>query len=83
MIRQFSVPLPSPTDQAKLILLRKVPHTLGILSAEKICFVHSKALSGYLGLYTRQFKHSDLLQRLAYAIKQIGGWEKFVENKSE
>lgn len=82
LLRQFSGS-PSPTDQTKLATLRKVTRALGIFSAEKMCFVHTKALSRYLGLYTRQFKHADLLQRLAYATRQIGSWEKFLQDKPE
>ncbi|KAJ5795081.1 hypothetical protein N7457_001680 [Penicillium paradoxum] len=80
LIQKFSSAAPS--DRARLIILRKVMRALGTLSAEKLCFAHTKALSAYLGMYTRQFTHSDMLSRLAYAAGQIGDWDGFIKLKS-
>lgn len=81
LLQQFKSATPS--DREKLIVLRKVARVSGIFSAEKMCFVHAKTLSSYLGLYTRQFTYPDLLGRLSYASRQLDRWEEFVKEKPD
>ncbi|KAJ5630033.1 hypothetical protein N7528_003690 [Penicillium herquei] len=84
MIKIFN-PKPGPEDvdsRDRLILLRKIQRKISSYSAEKLCFEHTKTLARYLGLYTRQFTHADLISRLNYATKQIGDWDSFIKAKS-
>ncbi|KAJ5986731.1 hypothetical protein N7451_011096 [Penicillium sp. IBT 35674x] len=69
-------------DRARLILLRKINRKIGAISAENLCYRHTRQLCAYLGLYTRQFRYPDLISRLAYATRQIGDWSRFVKAKS-
>lgn len=69
-------------DRAKLILLRKINRKMGSISAENLCYRHTRKLCAYLGLYTRQFRYPDLISRLAYATRQMGSWTEFVKTKS-
>ncbi|KAJ9481738.1 hypothetical protein VN97_g11728 [Penicillium thymicola] len=83
LLQQLKSAPTGPTDREKLITLRKTARVSGIFSAGKMCFTHAKALSGYLGLYTRQFTYSDLLGRLAYSAKQLDSWDKFRKEKPD
>jgi hypothetical protein len=69
-------------DRMKLILLRKINRKMGVISAENLCYRHTRKLCAYLGLYTRQFRHPDLIGRLSYATRQMGDWTRFVNEKS-